>query len=273
MIGQRLVTSRAVNKIAVTGSTAVGKQIIKDAADTLKHVTAELGGKSPDIVFADADLDSAVEAAAQGAFGSKGEICFGGTRLLVERSIHDEVVERLKVKIAGMHVGDPFDAETDIGPVADKSEYDKILGYIKIGREQDHATVVSGGNRSARQDGKGYFVDPTLMVGATNAMRVAQEEIFGPVLTVIPFATFDEAIKIANDSPYGLAAGVHTRDMKKALATIRAIHAGVLWINTYGQFDVRMPFGGVKESGIGRELGPDVLDNYLQTKAVWLQAV
>lgn len=273
VIGQRLVTSRAVNKIAVTGSTAVGKQIIKDAADTLKHVTAELGGKSPDIVFADADLDSAVEAAAQGAFGNKGEICFGGTRLLVERSIHDEVVERLKVKIAGMHVGDPFDAETDIGPVADKSEYDKILGYIKIGREQDHATVVSGGNRSARQDGKGYFVDPTLMVGATNAMRVAQEEIFGPVLTVIPFATFDEAIKIANDSPYGLAAGVHTRDMKKALATIRAIHAGVLWINTYGQFDVRMPFGGVKESGIGRELGPDVLDNYLQTKAVWLQAV
>ncbi|MGH6835486.1 MAG: aldehyde dehydrogenase family protein [Candidatus Acidiferrales bacterium] len=273
VVGQQLVTSPMVDKIGVTGSTAVGKQIIKDAADTLKHVTAELGGKSPDIVFADADLDLAIEAAAQGAFGNKGEQCFGGTRLLVEKSIHDEVVERLKAKIADMRVGDPFDPETAIGPVADKSEYDKVLGYIKIGREQDHVRVVSGGKRSAHQNGKGYFVDPTLMVHANNAMRVAQEEIFGPVLTVIPFSTFDEAIKIANDIPYGLAAGVHTRDMKKALAATRAIQAGVVWINTYGQFDFRMPFGGVKESGIGRELGPDVLDHYMQTKAVWLYAV
>jgi len=267
------VTSPAVDNISVTGSTAVGKQIIKDAADTLKHVTAELGGKSPDIVFADADLDSAIAAAAEGVFGNKGEVCFGGTRLLVERGIHDEVVERLRTKIESMRVGDPLDAETDIGQLADRSEYDKVRDYIKIGREQDRATVVSGGKRSARQNGKGYFVDPTLMVGATNTMRVAQEEIFGPVLTVIPFSTFDEAITIANAVPYGLAAGVHTRDMKKALAAMRAIHAGVVWINTYGQFDSRVPFGGFKMSGVGRELGPDVLDHYLQTKAVWLHAV
>lgn len=271
MVGQALVTSPMVDKIAVTGSTEVGRQIIKDAVDTFKHVTAELGGKSPNIIFADADMESAVEAAAQGAFGNKGEQCFGGTRLLVERGACDEVVDGLERKMQSLTLGNPLDPETTIGPVADKAEYDKVLRYIEIGANEDRARVVAGGNGA--KNGKGYFVHPTLMLDANNAMRVAREEIFGPVMTVIPFSTFDEAIEIANDTPYGLASGVHTRNLKKALSAAQAIRAGVVWINTYGQFDATMPFGGMKASGIGRELGADVLNSYLQTKSVWLQAV
>lgn len=270
VIGQGLVTSPGVNKISVTGSTATGIQIIKDAADTLKHVTAELGGKSPNIIFADANLPAAVEAATWAGFGNKGEQCFGGTRLLVEKSVYDTVLEMLAERLKTFRTGDPFDPETSVGPVADAAEYAKVLDYIRIGRDVDGARVYAGGH--AAKPGKGFFIEPTLMADANNQMRIAQEEIFGPVLTVIPFTSFEEAIQIANGVPYGLASGVHTRDMNKAMAAARAIQAGVVWVNTYGQFDTGMPFGGMKSSGIGRELGPDVLENYLQTKAIWLQA-
>lgn len=270
VIGQGLVTSPGVNKISVTGSTATGIQIIKDAADTLKHVTAELGGKSPNIIFADANLLAAVEAATWAGFGNKGEQCFGGTRLLVEKSVYDTVLEMLAERLKTFRTGDPFAPETSVGPVADAAEYAKVLDYIRIGRDVDGARVYAGGH--AAKPGKGFFIEPTLMADANNQMRIAQEEIFGPVLTVIPFTSFEEAIAIANGVPYGLASGVHTRDMNKAMAAARAIQAGVVWVNTYGQFDTGMPFGGMKSSGIGRELGPDVLENYLQTKAIWLQA-
>jgi acyl-CoA reductase-like NAD-dependent aldehyde dehydrogenase len=269
-VGQALVTSKLVNKISVTGSTETGRQIIKDAADTFKHVTAELGGKSPDIIFADADLESAVEAAFYAGFGNKGEQCFGGTRLLVEESVLDEVVERMTAKLKLAKVGDPLLPDTVVGPVADASEFKKVNEYVRIGLEEDHAKIAFG-NYKPQKEGKGFFISPVLFINARNNMRIAQEEIFGPVLTVIPFKSFDDAIRLANDIPYGLASAVHTRDMKKALLAARKLQAGVVWINTYGQFDNNMPFGGVKASGVGRELGPEVLENYLQTKAVWLQ--
>jgi acyl-CoA reductase-like NAD-dependent aldehyde dehydrogenase len=268
VIGNALVKSPLVNKVGVTGSTNTGRQIIKDAANTFKHVTTELGGKSPNIIFAEADLDRAVEIAFWAAFGNKGEQCFGGTRLLVEQSVYEEVVARLSARVKGAKVGDPFDPSVEIGPLATRSEYTKVRDYIRIGLEEDHARIAAQGDAS--QLNRGWYVPATLMTGVTNTARIAQEEIFGPVLPVIPFKDLNDAVQIANDTPYGLASAVHTRDQRKLFEVARRLQAGVVWANTYGEFDSAMPFGGVKASGIGRELGTEVLDNYLQTKSVWL---
>jgi acyl-CoA reductase-like NAD-dependent aldehyde dehydrogenase len=268
VIGDALVKSPLVDKVGVTGSTRTGKQIIRDSADTLKHVTTELGGKSPNIIFADADMDRAVEYAFWAAFGNKGEQCFGGTRLLVEQSAYDEVVHRLGERVKAAKVGDPFDPSVEVGPLATKAEYDKVLDYIRIGREEDGGTIAAQGD--AGHLDKGWYVPATLFTGVTNAARIAQEEIFGPVLPVIPFRDIDDAIAIANDTPYGLASGVHTTNQKTLFEVARRLKAGVVWANTYGEFDSAMPFGGVKQSGIGRELGAEVLENYLQVKSLWL---
>jgi acyl-CoA reductase-like NAD-dependent aldehyde dehydrogenase len=268
VIGDVLVKSPLVNKIGVTGSTATGKRIIRDSAENLTHVTAELGGKSPNIIFADADLDRAVETAFWAAFGNKGEQCFGGTRLLVERRAYDEVVARLGERVKNAQVGDPFDEATVVGPLATKEEYDKVRDYIRIGQDEDLGTISARGDASHLS--RGWYVPATLFTGVNNDARIAREEIFGPVLPVIPFDSVDDAIRIANDTPYGLASGVHTRDQKKLFAVARGLQTGVVWANTYGMFDSAMPFGGVKQSGIGRELGSEVIENYLQTKSLWL---
>ena len=272
-IGSTMSKHPNIQKVSVTGSTGTGIQIIKDGADTLKHVTTELGGKSANIVFADADLDISIPAILSGAFGNKGEQCFGGTRLLVERSAYDAIVARLVEATGKLRVGDALDPGTDVGPIAEASEYKKILRYIDIGAKEDKARIAIGGGTRTGANGKGFFIEPTLMVDAKNSMRIAQEEIFGPVLTVIPFDGVDDAIALANGTPFGLAAGVNTRDMKKAMRVARGLQAGSVWINTYGEFDPAVPFGGYKSSGIGRELGTEVLENYMQTKSVWLHAV
>jgi aldehyde dehydrogenase (NAD+) len=269
-IGKILATHPDIDKIAITGSTNTGKQIIKDSADTLKHVTVELGGKSPDIIFADADLDNAVNATMSGLYFNKGEICFAGSRLLVEESIYDQVVSLLVERVKKTKTGDPLDRSTDMGPIADKGEYAKILHYIDIGQNEDKAKLAVGGKPLMVGNGKGYYIEPTLFINANNNMRIAREEIFGPVLVVIPFKNFDEAISIANDTSYGLASGVHTRDIKKAIGAAKALKAGTVWVNTYSKFDPSAPFGGYKASGYGREQGWESLDNYLQTKTVWL---
>jgi acyl-CoA reductase-like NAD-dependent aldehyde dehydrogenase len=268
VLGDELVKSPLVDKIGLTGSTKTGKQLLRDSADTLKHVTLELGGKSPNIIFADADMDRAVEYAFWAAFGNKGEQCFGGTRLLVEESAYDEVIHRLSERVKTAKVGDPFDPSVEIGPLATKSEYDKVLSYIRIGQEEDHGTIAAQGDASHL--GKGFYVPATLITGVMPGARIAQEEIFGPVLPVFKFTDIDDAIRIANDTPYGLASGVHTASQKTLFEVARRLKAGVVWANTYGEFDSAMPFGGVKASGIGRELGPEVLDNYLQIKSLWL---
>jgi len=216
-IGKLLATHAGIDKITITGSTNNGRQVIKDSADTFKHATVELGGKSPNIIFADADLDNAVDAAMMsGLYFNKGEICYAGSRLLVEEPVYDEVVSTLVEKIKKIKTGDPLDPSTDMGPIADKEEYDKILRYIEIGQKEDKATLAAGGKPLNSNGGKGYFIEPTLFTNANNQMRIAREEIFGPVLVVIPFNGFEEAMAIANDTPFGLASGVHTTDAKKA---------------------------------------------------------
>ena len=268
VLGDALVKSPLVDKVGLTGSTKTGKQLLRDSAETLKHVTLELGGKSPNIIFADADMDRAVEHAFWAAFGNKGEQCFGGTRLLVEEAAYDQVVHRLGQRIKAAKVGDPFDPSVEIGPLATKSEYDKVVDYIRIAQHEDHGTIAAQGD--AGHLDKGWYVPATLVTGVGAEARIAQEEIFGPVLPVFRFKDVDDAIRIANGTPYGLAAGVHTTSQKTLFEVARRLRAGVVWANTYGEFDSAMPFGGVKASGIGRELGSEVLDNYLQLKSLWL---
>ncbi len=268
-LGDAISAHPKIKKVAFTGSTKVGQGIIRKTADAVKHVTMELGGKSPNVIFADADLDRAVELAFQACFFNKGEICFAGSRLLVERSVHDRVVEGLVRRLAAVRLGDPLDPETQMGPQASKADLEHVLKYLDIGREEG-AKIATGGGRHDIGTGRGYFVQPTVFTGVHNRMRIAQEEIFGPVLSVIPFEGFDEAMRLANDIPYGLAAGVHTRDMGKALRASRELQAGMVWINAYGRFDPAASFGGYKLSGYGRELGPESLEAYTQTKTVWM---
>jgi aldehyde dehydrogenase (NAD+) len=269
-VGDQLVKHPAINKISFTGSTEVGISIIRNGAETLKRTTMELGGKSANIVFADADLDSAIANAFFGIFYNKGEICSAGSRLLVERSIHDAIVDGLVNYMSQIKMGNPLDPDVLFGPLADARQLQKIMQYVEYGK-QDGATLRYGGERfyPDGSNGKGYYFQPTIFTNATNDMRIAQEEIFGPVLTVIPFDT-EEAIQLANNSSYGLAAGVHTRDMKKALRVANAMQAGTCWINCYNVYDVSVPFGGYKASGFGRENGKEVMENYTQTKSIWI---
>jgi acyl-CoA reductase-like NAD-dependent aldehyde dehydrogenase len=266
--GAALVKHPGVAKIAFTGSTAVGKEIMRSAADTLKKVSLELGGKSPNIVFADADLDAAVRGAINGIFYGKGEVCAAGSRLFVEQSVHDQFLEKLAERAAKLTVGDPMHPKTRLGALVSSEQMNKVLGYIESGKSEG-ARLVTGGER-APQNGKGFFVKPTIFDRVDNSMKIAREEIFGPVLAAIEFKDIDDAIAQANNTIYGLAAAVWTRDVKKAHKAARAIKAGTVWVNTYNMLDTASPFGGYKMSGFGRELGEHALDLYTQVKSVWV---
>jgi aldehyde dehydrogenase (NAD+) len=267
--GMALVRHPGVDKIAFTGSTDVGKGIMREAAGSLKRVSLELGGKSPNVVFADADLEAALRGAMTGIFYNKGEVCAAGSRLLVEQRIHDEFVGKLIDRVKGLKVGDPMDKATRMGPVVSAQQLQTVLGYVEAGRREG-ATLAAGGERVRVGDGRGYFVQPTVFTGVSNGMRIAREEIFGPVLSVIPFKDADDAIAQGNETFYGLAAAVWTRDVGKALRAARALRAGTVWVNAYNLFDAALPFGGFKESGFGRELGQAGLDLYTEVKSVWV---
>jgi aldehyde dehydrogenase (NAD+) len=265
--GAALVRHPGVDKIAFTGSTAVGKQIMRDAADTVKRVTLELGGKSPNIIFADADLKAAVRGAQNGIFYGKGEVCAAGSRLLVERSVHEQVIEELVSRARRMVPGDPLQKETRLGAIASRKQHEKVLSYVESGKKE--ANLVAGGN-ATQVDGKGFFVEATVFDNARPGMRIVDEEIFGPVLSVISFDDAEECVQLANNSEYGLAAGIWTADINKALKTAREIRAGTVWINTYNLYDPAAPFGGYKASGFGRDLGREALDGYTEVKTVWV---
>ncbi len=267
--GMALVRDPRVDKVAFTGSTEVGKQIMREAAGTLKRLSLELGGKSPNIVFADADMDAAVKGALTGIFYNKGEVCAAGSRLFVEEKIHDALLAQLTDKVKALKVGDPMDKATRMGPVVSKQQMDTVLAYIEAGK-QEGARLVAGGGRASVGGGRGYYVEPTIFDGVTNRMKIAREEIFGPVLSVIPFKSVEDGLTQGNDTTYGLAAAVWTRDVAKALRAARAIRAGTVWVNAYNLFDAALPFGGFKESGFGREMGSVGLDHYTEVKTVWV---
>jgi aldehyde dehydrogenase (NAD+) len=268
-VGQAIVEHPGIDKIAFTGDTSTGKGIMRSAADTLKKITLELGGKSPNIVLGDADLEAALRGATVGIFYGKGEVCAAGSRLLVDRSIKDEFVDRLAARARKMAPGDPMDPKTRFGAIASRKQLETVLDYVASGK-RDGASLVAGGERADIGTGKGYFMQPTVFADVTPEMRIAREEIFGPVLAAIEFADLDEAIARANDTPYGLAAGVWTRDIKKAHYFARKLQAGTVWINTYNVYDTAAPFGGYKHSGFGREMSAHALEHYTQVKAVWV---
>src|SRR5450432_3076116 len=267
--GKAIVAHPGIDKIAFTGSTAVGKEIMRGAADTLKRVTLELGGKSPNIVFADADVDSAVKGAINGIFYGKGEVCNAGSRLFLESKLKDEFTEKLVARTSKMRPGDPLDPKTRLGAVVSQAQMQTVLGFIEAGKK-DGATLVAGGNRVSIDGSNGFFIEPTIFGDVKNNMKIAKEEIFGPVLSVLTFDDVDEAIEQANNNPYGLAAAVWTRDVKRAHTVSRRLKAGTVWINTYGLMDASLPFGGYKSSGFGRELGAHAMEHYTELKSVWL---
>jgi len=266
--GAALVRHPDVDKISFTGSTEVGRQIMKLAADTNKRVTLELGGKSPNIIFADADLKAAVRGAQTGIFYGKGEVCAAGSRLLVERTVHDQVVTQLAEGAKKLTPGDPLDKNTRLGALVSKRQQETVLSYIQKGVDEG-AQLVAGG-KAVKPNGKGYYVEATVFDGVEPAMTIAREEIFGPVLAVLSFDDFDHGMKLANQTIYGLAAGIWTKDIQKAHRAARAIRAGTIWINSYNFYDSGAPFGGFKASGFGRDLGREALDGYLETKTVWV---
>ena len=268
--GAALVAHPAVAKVAFTGSEMGGMRINEAAAREFKHVALELGGKSPNIVFADADFEAAVVGAIAGIFAASGQTCIAGSRLLVERTIHDRFIARL-VEIAGKaRIGDPMQADTNVGPVATRAQFDKILRYIDIAKSEGGTCVLGGGAYTGPGACGGRFVSPTIFTGVHNGMRVAREEIFGPVLAVIPFDTEEEAFQIANDTPFGLAAGVWTSDIGRALRASERLQAGTVWVNTYRVGGASTPFGGYKRSGMGREGGIEAIKEWVNTKTVWI---
>ena len=268
-LGQAIVEHPGIDKIAFTGDTNTGKGIMRGAAGTLKRITLELGGKSPNIVLADADIESAIRGATIGIFYGKGEVCAAGSRLLVDRSIKSEFIDKLAARTKKMTAGDPMDPKTRFGALSSRKQLDTVLGYIDVGKREG-ATLVAGGARTDIGTGKGYFVQPTVFADVQPEMTIAREEIFGPVLASIEFSDIDEAIARANDTPYGLAAGVWTRDIKKAHYVARHLQAGTVWINTYNVYDTAAPFGGYKQSGFGREMSAHALEHYTQVKSVWV---
>jgi aldehyde dehydrogenase (NAD+) len=265
--GQALAVHPDVDKIAFTGSTAVGKLVMEHAARTnLKKVSLELGGKAPNIVFADADLDTAIEGALRGIFFNQGEVCCAGSRLFVERSVHDAFLEKFRKRAEALVVGDPLDPKTQMGAQVSKEQFDRILGFIETGKREG-GRLVTGGKPAAA---KGYFLRPTIFADVRNDMTIAREEIFGPVVAAIAFDDVNDVVRQANSTIYGLSAGIWTRDVGKAHRIARAVRAGTVWVNCFNHFDAASPFGGFKQSGIGRELGKYAVDLYTQVKSVWV---
>jgi aldehyde dehydrogenase (NAD+) len=266
VVGDAMVHHPDIDKITFTGSPGVGRQILQGAAGNLKRVTLELGGKSANVIFPDANIDAAVKAAGSGIFFNTGQVCSAGSRILAHASIYDEVVERLAARANSMRIGDPLEASTSMGPLVSATQMKRVLDYIDIGRSEG-ASIVTGGERSGDT---GYYVQPTVFAGVEHEMRVSQEEIFGPVAAVIKFENDDDAIRIANGTAYSLAAGVWTADVTRAHRFTRALKAGTVWVNTYGPTDIRLPWGGARDSGLGREHGDMAIDNFTEPKAVWI---
>lgn len=266
--GRALVEDPRVDKIAFTGGLDTGREVIRGAAATIKRTTIELGGKSPNIVFADADFEAAVDGALFGAFANQGEVCSAGSRLLVDKRIYSRMLEALAERVKRIQLGNPLDRATKMGPLVTREHMEKVLAYIEDGKRAGHRLIAGGGRAASGELAKGFYVEPTIFADVDNKSRIAQEEIFGPVLAVIPFAAEEEAIAIANDTPYGLAGAVWTRDVFRGIRVLKEIRAGILWLNTYHPTYNEAPWGGYKQSGFGRELGPYGIEAYLETKQI-----
>jgi betaine-aldehyde dehydrogenase len=270
-VGMPMVTHPGVDKIAFTGSSEVGKLIMREAAATVKRVSLELGGKSPNIFFADADFEQAVEGALFGVFVNQGEVCSAGSRVLVQRPIYKKLLDAMVEKAKRIKIGPGLLADTKMGPLVSQDQYDKVLSYVEVGRKE--AKLALGGGRPKglpKEAERGFFVEPTIFYDVDNSATIAREEIFGPVMAVIPFDKEEDAVRIANDTPYGLAAAVWTRDIFKAIRTVKSLRAGIVWVNHMQPAPVEAPWGGYKQSGFGRELGPHGLDEYLEVKHVYI---
>ena len=270
-VGGALVAHEAVAKVSVTGSVPTGRKVLGLAGSLMKHATMELGGKSPLIVFDDADVENAIGGAMLGNFYSSGQICSNGTRVFVQKGVHDRFVGRLLKRTKTIRIGDPLDPEVQMGPLVNKAQHDKVMEYIEIG-QRDGATLACGGKTPALQGFEnGFFVEPTVFTGVTDTMRIAREEIFGPVMSVLTFETEDEVVERANATAFGLAAGVFTRDLARGHRVIGELQAGTCWINAYNLTPVEVPFGGYKQSGIGRENSLAALEHYSQVKTVYVE--
>lgn len=269
-LGAALSSHPAIAKVSVTGSVGTGARVMGAASETTKHVTLELGGKSPILVFADADLDAAVSGAILGNFYSTGQICSNGTRVFVDRSVRAAFVEKLAARSKEIRLGNPMDPETHLGPLVSKAQYDKVLKYMDLGRQEGATIACGGGAASVAGFESGWFVEPTVFTDVSDDMRIASEEIFGPVMCVLDFATEEEAITRANATEFGLAAGIYTRDLSRGHRVAARVQAGTVWVNAYNLTPVEMPFGGVKRSGIGRENGREALSHYSQVKSVYV---
>jgi acyl-CoA reductase-like NAD-dependent aldehyde dehydrogenase len=265
--GAAIAAHPGIDKVSFTGSTETGKKILQASIDNLKRVTLELGGKSPHIIMADADIELAARVAAGAFCLLTGQVCVAGTRILVHESIHDDFAEALTKQISLYKIGDPFAEDTMLGPVVSDEQFQRITSYVSLGLEEG-ARIATGGEAISSP---GYFIEPTLFAGVDNDMRLAREEIFGPVAALIPFSDVDEAVRIANDTNYGLAAAIATRNVSSAHTLAHRLRAGVVWVNTHGELDLSFPFGGFKQSGIGRELGPQSLDNFTELKSVFIR--
>jgi acyl-CoA reductase-like NAD-dependent aldehyde dehydrogenase len=270
-IGERLVTHPNVAKVAFTGGDRTGQQVYEQAAGSIKRVTLELGGKSANIVFDDADFDNAIKGVVSGIFAATGQTCIAGSRALVHKPIHNRFVDSLVEFAKTAKMGDPLDAGTQVGPITTQPQFHKVLDYVRIASEEGAKCVLGGRPAQRPECGEGWFVEPTIFAGVEPTMRIAQEEVFGPVLSIIPFEDEEDAVRIANDTMYGLAAGVWTKSIRRALLMSERLEAGTVWVNTYRAVSYMSPFGGYKRSGLGRESGLTAIREYLQEKSVWIE--